>query len=158
MPRITDDNNRRLRAGRLATERLRELNIPYSDVVKNSLVCCGQVRVAVKYSRLKWEKKYPLYEFYTTPAERQRGSLDAHLVLLIADRGSAVDFYILDASDPVFYKEDGKLKTIINYVVDAKPYDGTNSLNRWKMAEAKDQWGKIGEILSQLLMEHLRSA
>lgn len=153
MPTVVKENQRKLSGLRLVMERLRELHIPFSEVGKNHLRAFGLVKITVRYSRLKWYEKYPQFKFFATPEEKRAGRIDAHLVILVCDREDSVSFYVFEPDDPVFYNKQGRVKPALNYVVDAKPYDGTNSLNSYKMAANVNRFDRIETTLQRLLAE-----
>lgn len=142
----------------LVINRLKENNIPASPGKTlgyrwADVAAWGCVLIECKYSSLR----AGMYSWNFSPIQQQEG-LRAHLVILCADNGDSVEYYVFDAKDPILSHQDGKRKTGLCYNKNANPRHQhkrvKTPLTEEIMTAHQDRWDLI-ETYRQQVSAHL---
>lgn len=110
------------------------------------VIAYGCVLVEVKSAKRHYRG---CYQFSFTPSQRA-GKLKGDLVVLVCKHDDGNTYHVLQANNPVFYGEDGKLKTAVAWTPGAKHKGRFISLNDEMMADAQNQWGLVDTYLTRI--------
>jgi hypothetical protein len=108
------------------------------------VIAYGCVLVGVKSAKRHYRGGY---NFAFTPNQRN-GKLKGDLVVLVAKRDTGNTYHIFTANNPVFYGEDGRLKTAVTWTPNAK-HRGRYAiaLTDAMMEVAQDNWDLVDRHL-----------
>jgi len=80
--------------------------------------------------------------------KQARDGIRAEVVVFIIKRDGVTDYYILPASSPVLYDDNGNLKAYISYTPNSN-HGRTSQLMLDTMATAKNNWQLLDEMLQE---------
>ncbi len=110
------------------------------------VIAYGAVLIEVKSAKRHYRGSY---NFGFTPSQRA-GKLRGDLVVLVCKHDDGNTFHVFYANNPVFYGDDGKLKTGIAWTPNAKHKGRFISLTDEMMYHAQDNWDLVEDHLTKI--------
>lgn len=111
------------------------------------VIAYGCVLIEVKSAQLHYRGNY---QFGFTPSQRS-GKLRGDLVVLVCKRDTGNTYHVFAANNPVFYGEDGRLKTAVSWKPNPKHRGRfAFALTDEIMAHAQDNWDVVEEYLTRI--------
>jgi hypothetical protein len=110
------------------------------------VIAYGCVLIEVKSAKRHYRG---CYQFAFTPSQRA-GKLKGDLVVLVCKMDTGNTYHVFQANNPVFYGEDGRLKTAVAWTPGAKHKGRFVSLNDGMMEHAQDKWDLVEDYLRRV--------